>query len=152
MTTITTVATIARPPAEVFDFVTTPANWPRWHPSSVRVTGDAGHPLRVGERCVEEYVVAGRRGSGEWTVIAWDPPRRWSIEANPPGGGHATIVYELTAVGGGTRFTRTLYYRMPNAFLTLLNALLLRRRVERESAIAVNNLRLLLDPAIPASR
>jgi uncharacterized protein YndB with AHSA1/START domain len=145
MSVVSNAVTIDRSPAEVFDFVTTPANWPRWHPSSVRVTGDAGHSLRAGERCVEEYVVAGRRGSGEWTVIACNPPLRWTIEANPPGGGHARIDYELAAADAGTVFTRTLRYEMPNAFLAILDRLSLRRRIARESATAVNNLRLLLE-------
>ncbi|MFP5406218.1 MAG: SRPBCC family protein, partial [Gammaproteobacteria bacterium] len=37
--------TIARAPAEVFDFVASPANWPLWHPSSLAVSGATDHPL-----------------------------------------------------------------------------------------------------------
>lgn len=49
-TRIHTSVLIRRPSAEVFDYVTTPANWPRWHPSSLAVSGATDHPLRVGVR------------------------------------------------------------------------------------------------------
>jgi len=39
---------IARPPQQVYDYVTTPANWPRWHPSSLAVRGATDHPLVLG--------------------------------------------------------------------------------------------------------
>ena len=56
MTRIQTRATIHRTPAEVFDYVATPANWNQWHPSTIAVTGDASHPLDV----LEERVPAAR--------------------------------------------------------------------------------------------
>ena len=145
MTNIRSAVTIRRRREDVFDFVTTPSNWPRWHPSSIRVSGDAEHPLAAGERCVEEYVVAGRRGSAEWMVAGCERPSTWVIEAHPPGGGQARITYHLFAVDEGTRFTRTLEYAMPTPLLALLDALVLRRRIEHESATAVDNLRWVLE-------
>ncbi|MBV8298851.1 MAG: SRPBCC family protein [Candidatus Eremiobacteraeota bacterium] len=151
MTRISSEATIRRSADEVFDYVTTPANWPQWHPSSIRVTGDAGHSQDVGERCTEEFVVAGQHGVCEWVVLRRDAPSSWVIEARPEAGGRATITYALTPDGGGgTRFTRTLEYEMPNALLAVLDALVIRRRIERESAQAVANLRAVLEAA-PAS-
>jgi uncharacterized protein YndB with AHSA1/START domain len=150
MTRIRSDATIGRSPDEVFDYVTTPANWPRWHPSSIRVTGDAGHSQDVGERCTEEFVVAGRHGVCEWVVLRRDAPAAWVIETHPAAGGRATITYELAPSDGGTRFVRTLEYEMPNALLAILDALVIRRRIERESAQAVANLREILEAA-PAS-
>src|SRR4051812_35507286 len=41
---ILTTTHLRGPIEEVFDFLTTPANWPRWHPSSLKVTGAADHP------------------------------------------------------------------------------------------------------------
>ena len=40
-TRIVTATEIARSPSDVFAYVTTPRNWPRWHPSSIAVGGDA---------------------------------------------------------------------------------------------------------------
>src|SRR5437867_6277649 len=50
MTQIATSIQIARPRDEVFAFVTTPGNWPKWHPSSLGVRGATDHSLAVGER------------------------------------------------------------------------------------------------------
>lgn len=151
MTRIRTTTSIARPREEVFDFLTTPANWTRWHPSTIAVTGDAEHPQTLGEHCVEEFVVAGRRGITEWTVIGCDRPVRWTIEAHPPNGGHATITYELAAGGGTTTFTRTLEYTMPNPFLALLDLLVLRARVDRESTTALANVKRVLETSYQAA-
>ncbi|HZX68870.1 MAG TPA: SRPBCC family protein [Candidatus Elarobacter sp.] len=119
MTRVRCDATIRSSPEDLFDFVTTPAHRPEWHPSSVRVTGDADHSQLVGERCVEKFIVAGRHGECEWTVLEREALHRWVIDARPPAGGGARITYELSAVEGGTHFVRTMDYEMPNAFLEL---------------------------------
>ncbi len=155
MTRIRSEAAIRRSPDEVFDFVTTPANWPRWHPSSIRVTGDAAHSLDVGERCTEEFVVAGRHGTCDWIVTERRPAAKWVIESRAAPGhatsGRATIAYEVEPAAGGTRFVRTLVYEMPNALLGILDALVIRRKIDRESAQAVSNLREVLEAAPAAA-
>ena len=151
MTRIQTRATIRRTQAEVFDYVTTPDNWRQWHPSTIAVTGDASHPLDVGERCSEEFVVAGRRGVTDWTVLRRERPSLWVIEARPPTGAHALITYELAPEGDGTIFTRTLEYTMPNAFLRVMDVLIIRHRVTRESERAVSNLKARLEERVPVA-
>ena len=47
---IVTTAHLRRPIEEVFDFLTTPANWPRWHPSSLSVTGPPTTPWPSAKR------------------------------------------------------------------------------------------------------
>jgi uncharacterized protein YndB with AHSA1/START domain len=147
MSRILSVTTIERPPVEVFDYVTTPRNWPAWHPSSLSVTGDADHSLGVGERCTEQYIVAGRRGVTGWFVREREPDRRWVIEAQPSGGGSGTITYTLSPEDGATRFEREFVYEMPNAFLRILDALVLRRRIEAESNEAMRRLKERLESA-----
>jgi uncharacterized protein YndB with AHSA1/START domain len=39
MTQIVVAINIHRPIGAVFDYVTTPANWPAWHPASRAVSG-----------------------------------------------------------------------------------------------------------------
>jgi uncharacterized protein YndB with AHSA1/START domain len=141
---IRTVAAIGRSPADVFDYVTTPGHWPEWHASSLRVTGTADRSMQVGETCTEEFVVAGRRGSCVWTAREREPARRWVIDTDAQGG-HATITYTLAAISEGTTFERTLEYRMPNALMALLDALVLRRRVMRESEEATRRLKARLE-------
>ena len=145
MTRIYTTIHICKPIQPVFDYVTTPANWPRWHPSSLAVSGTTDHSLEIGERVTEEFLVAGRRGTAVWTVRECEAPHRWVIEGQAEGGGGATISYTLTPDADGTRFERELIYAMPNPLLTLLNRLILRRRVEAESAEALRRLKEVLE-------
>jgi hypothetical protein len=48
MTTIVTEATIHQPVSTVFDYVTTPAHWLAWHPSSIALRCAADQSLSVG--------------------------------------------------------------------------------------------------------
>src|SRR5260370_25076012 len=105
---IVTTAQLRRPIEEVFDFVTTPANWPRWHPSSLGVTGAADHPLDVGEEVIEQFRVAGQHGTAVWTVRERQAPHRWVIDGAAENGSRATITYTLTPAEGGTTFEREL--------------------------------------------
>ncbi|HTQ74844.1 MAG TPA: SRPBCC family protein [Burkholderiales bacterium] len=137
---------IARSPQQVFDYVTTPANWPRWHPSSLAVRGATDHPLAVGESVVEDFIVAGNRGTVTWTVTAREAPVRWSIEGRNVGSrGGGTVTYTLAPEGGGTRFTRVLTYHMPNLLAAILDDFGVRERVAAESAEAVARLRTALE-------
>ena len=149
-TRIVNSAEIARPPAVVFDYVTTPAYWPQWHPSSLAVSGAADHSLRPGESVLEDFEVAGRRGQVRWRVVEREPERLWRI-AGTIGEREAGVVsYALTPTAGGTHFERTFEYRSPNLLFAILNALSLRARVEAESAQAVARLKARLEQAAPA--
>lgn len=145
MTCILNTIEIERPVEDVFVFVTTPAFWQQWHPSTLAVAGDTGHSLRVGEQVIEEFRAAGRRDRARWTVRECEPPHRWVIEGQGDGGGEARITYTLAASGQGTRFERELVYRMPNLFLRGLDGLLIRRRIAAESAEAVRRLKAVLE-------
>lgn len=136
---------IHAPIEQVFDYVTTPGNWPEWHPSSLGVRGATDHSLEPDEQVTEEYLVAGRRGSVVWTVRERTAPRRWVIEGQVAGGGGGTITYTLTPQDGGTLFERDFVYTMPNLLLALLNSLVLRRRVEAESTEALRRLKDVLE-------
>jgi len=145
MTTIVTTATIDRPITEVFDYVTTPAHWLVWHPSSLDLHGATDHPLQVGEEVTEDFRVAGRRGSVTWKVIARQAPVRWAIAGRVAAGGSGTITYTLSALDGGTAFRREFVYAMPNWFAELLDRLFIRRRIEAESGEAVRRLKQALE-------
>ena len=81
VTSIHTMMLIQRPIVQVFRFVTTPANWPTWHPSSFHVSGVVNHPLPVGEPVVEAFRVAGRQGQTTWRVTERTMPSHWVIES-----------------------------------------------------------------------
>jgi uncharacterized protein YndB with AHSA1/START domain len=145
MTRICTTVLIRRPPEQVFTFVTTPANWPRWHPSSLRVSDGADHPLEVGEEVTEDFRVAGRRGRTVWTVCECQAPAQWVIRSAVRAGTGATITYTLTAHPEGTTFSRELVYTLGNPWHAVLNWLVLRRRVRAESTEALARLKAVLE-------
>lgn len=147
MTRIVSVATIARPIGDVFDYVTTPGHWPEWHPSSLAVSGAIDRPLAVSEQVTEEYCVAGRKGTVVWTVRQREAPHRWLIEGQIAGrsGSAGTVAYTLTAGPDGTRFERVFSYPAPTLVIALLDALVIRRRIRLESAEAVRRLKARLE-------
>lgn len=137
-------------PERVFDYVTTPGNWPQWHPSSLAVRGATNHSARPGETATEDFIVAGRRGTVVWRVRERDAPRRWVIEGRGEDDGVAgatlaKISYTLTPDGSGTRFRRELVYPAPNLLFLALNATFIQSRVEAESAQAVAQLKAVLE-------
>ncbi|UDM53430.1 SRPBCC family protein [Cupriavidus sp. MP-37] len=149
---------IARPPAQVFDFVATPRHWPAWHPASLAVAGATDHPLARGERVAETFMLARRGGVVVWTVIESQPPRTWSIEGVAAGHRVGTITYRLTPAmspsltpsAERTRFEREFRYRSPTLLFALINRLTLRDQLQAESTEAVRRLKSLLE-AQPAS-
>jgi uncharacterized protein YndB with AHSA1/START domain len=143
MTQIITSATIQCPVERVFDYVTTPGHWPDWHPSSLGVSGATDHSLLVGEQVTERFLVAGRRGEVVWTVREREAPRRWIIDGviTTGGGGSGVVSYNLTPRGGATEFIRNFTYPLPNLALALLDALLVRRRIQAESEQATRQLK-----------
>lgn len=136
---------IDAPVERAFDYVTTPGNWPAWHPSSLKVSGATDHSLKPGEQVTEEFYVAGRRGRVVWTAREREAPRRWVIEGQVQGGGSGTITYILTPHADGTTFEREFAYTMPNPLLALLDRLVLRRRVEAQSTEALRRLKQVLE-------
>ena len=147
-THIQTVVDIRRSPSDVFDYVTTPANWPRWHPSSLAVHGNAGHPLTLGEQVTEDFQVAGRRGTVVWTVIGRQPGRQWSIEGRVAGGGKGVINYIITPTDSGCRFERDFQYRFRNLLLILMDQVQIRDQVEQESGEALGRLKGILETRV----
>lgn len=144
MTRIHTTIVIKKPVVEVFHYATTPANWPKWHPSSLAVRGTTNHSLLLNEALTEEVLVARRRGTIVWKVIEREAPYRWVIKGQMEGGGAATISYNCKLGADGTVFERELVYRAPNPVLALLHWLILRRRIKAESVKALNRLKSVL--------
>jgi uncharacterized protein YndB with AHSA1/START domain len=144
-TRIFTTIEIARSPADVFDYVTTPGNWPKWHPSSLGVSGATDHSLAVGETVVEEFLVAGRRGKVTWRVIERDTGKRWRIAGTIDGREAGVITYALVPIASGARFEREFIYGSPNLLFALINRLSLRAQVDAESRLALEQLKKALE-------
>ena len=150
-TRIHNVVSIDRDPAVVFAYITTPANWPKWHPSSLAVSGAVDHSLDLGEQVTEDFLVAGRRGRVVWTVVERDAPERWIIAGQVRGRPAGAVTYVLQSAGAGTRFDRELVYASPTLLFAVLNRLGIRAKVERESAEAVRLLKAVLEAGPPSA-
>jgi uncharacterized protein YndB with AHSA1/START domain len=145
MTRICNSIQIRQPIEQVFDFITTPANWPQWHPASVSVGGNADHSLLLGEEVTENISVAGHRGQVTWLVRERSKPHRWIIDGTGKDGGRATITYTLTPHPDRTTFNRELVYTMPNTLLAVLDWLIIRSRMKANSEEALRRLKLRLE-------
>jgi uncharacterized protein YndB with AHSA1/START domain len=145
-TTIRTPIHITRSVEQVFSYITTSGNWPEWHPSSLAVRGVTSRPMGVGDKVVEDFQVAGRRGQVEWTVGECDPPKRWVIDGRIAGRATGGIItYMLTPRDGGTLFEREFVYAIPNLVFLALDRLFFRHRVLAESAEALRRLKRVLE-------
>ncbi len=149
MTRICNSTQIHYPIEQVFDFVTTPGNWPLWHPASVSVGGNADHSLLPGEEVTENISVAGRRSEVTWLVRERSAPHRWVIDGIGKDGGRATITYTLSPHPNGTDFDRELVYAMPNPLLSVLDWLIIRWRMKADSNEALQRLKRLVESAGP---
>jgi hypothetical protein len=131
---------IAGDPITVLAYASTVIHWPDWHPSSLRIDGQNG-PLHAGARFEEDIRAGGRDGHLSWVVDEYLPGRRWIARAHGDNGLSLLLTYECAAEGDGTRFVRTLEYRFSGLAMRMANQLLLKRRIERESAASMLALR-----------
>jgi hypothetical protein len=131
---------IAGDPIAVLAYASTVTHWPDWHPSSLRINGQNG-PLHAGARFEEDIRAGGRDGHLSWMVDEYLPGRRWIARAQGDNGLSLILTYECAAEGDATRFVRTLDYHFSGWAMRMANPLLLKRRIERESAASMLSLR-----------
>jgi hypothetical protein len=123
-------------PIDVLAYASTVTLWPQWHPSSLKVEGPRG-PLHAGARFEEEIRAGGREGHLSWVVDEYLPGRRWCARAQGDNGLSLTLTYECECEGNGTRFVRTLEYQFSGLLMSIANRLLLKRRIDDESAASM---------------
>lgn len=134
---------------DVFSFVTSPASWVFWHPSTIAVHGCANHPLLLGEQVVEEFRALGRRHCVRWGVIEHVPPRRWAVQGIGEYLSAARLTYTFEQSGHVTVLSGEFVYRLPNLLLSLLGSFLIQRRFVSESEEAARKLKMLLENDAP---
>ena len=97
------------------------------------------HSLLIGEQVTEEFVAGGKHGSCVWQVTRREGPYLWTITTSTPQV-RAEITYGLTE-GENTVFERELTYLTSGMWFWVLDLLLMRRRTNRESHIALEQLK-----------
>jgi len=115
-----TVATIARPIDEVYNWVTTPGYWPLfWTVTRWIETSEPWRPFRVGDTCREHTKIGGWVGHFDWTCELAEPPHRCVITAvsagdtllsRLPGSAKGRIDYTLTGDATSATMTREMTY------------------------------------------
>jgi len=141
---VTSVIAIARPASEVFEYVSTPASWARWHHATRPVREVSEQPLGLGQTVLEHVGMSGRRFQGRWTVCACEPHKRWAIATDTPHG-VARITYLISAEGTGCRLERRLQFRSKHWLWRLFDANLSRWMLEQQASRALRRLKALLE-------
>ena len=97
---------IDAPAAAILDYVTNPNSWPEWIAASHQIDSP-DRPLQEGERFRERWRTRTGAVRLDWTVTARDHPQSWTAEADTTFIGKIVVRYDIEAVEGGHRFTRT---------------------------------------------
>lgn len=98
--------TIARPPADVFAFVSDGTTAPQWRSGVTDVALQSGSGLGAQYRQGVKGP-GGRRVDADYEITAWEPDRRLAFAATA-GPVRPTGEYRLEPVEGGTRLTFSL--------------------------------------------
>jgi uncharacterized membrane protein len=72
---------IKRPPQEVFDYMTTPANTPKWQSSSESAEWISEGPVGVGSTWRAQNKFMGRKIEATLEITSWNPPNEHSFKA-----------------------------------------------------------------------
>ena len=99
---------IDRPPQEVFDFMSDPANLPRWNSVIQSAEWTTRGEPGVGSTARLRARVLGSRKEVLWEFVAWDPPRRYSYAMRqrffPMAGLETVMTFEPEGRGTRVRF------------------------------------------------
>lgn len=131
---------LAAPPAQAYDYLTTPACWHEWHAASLGTVPDTRVPLHAGATFEENIRTAGFRRRLHWRVIAAQRPDHWEASATIDDGSTVRLRYDFAAGGDGTVFMRTLDYAVRPLWLRAVDIVFGRLRIRRESAVALQAL------------
>jgi hypothetical protein len=150
-TELTNSIDIRSTPEAVYQYVTQPWKWHEWHPNSRSATGP-GHPLKVGDTFNEVIELqplsplpVRMRRETAYQVLEAEPFRAWTVEGQARDG-WLRIRYRFRCIDGGTRFTRTLVFQTRGLSRVLM--LFLKKRMARQSLIALTNLRNRLEAGV----
>jgi uncharacterized protein YndB with AHSA1/START domain len=136
---------IKQPLEEVFDFITTASNWPKWHPATVSVSGAVSHPALEGETIVEKVKYGLALDTFSWKVEECQAPNRWAILATSDRYRQKVrIAYTLTPENGGTLWEREMCFYIRKS-LGLLDKLVFSKLLKRNSEKAVRQLKELME-------
>lgn len=93
---------VARPPKEVFDFITASENAPKIVNSVTSMVKLTDGPIGVGTRYRETRLMHGREQQAELEIVAFEPARKYAMQ-NVTDGIETTYRYNFQPERDGTR-------------------------------------------------
>ena len=103
--------TIERPIEEVFEYVSTPENDPRWVSVSIRNQRTLPGPMRVSMTTEEDVKIFGQRSRDTWEVTQYEPPTVIAYRATSGLLCGGVVRLRCEPVEGGTKLTHAVEYQ-----------------------------------------
>jgi uncharacterized protein YndB with AHSA1/START domain len=131
---------IARPPDEVFSYLSDPARFPEWQPDVVRVRVEGDGRPRAGARFTTTRRIGGVERTMVQEVTERTPPRRWAVHGvDGPIRPSAEVTVEPLDGGARSRVTIALDFEGHGIGRPLLPAV--RRQAMRAGPASYRNLK-----------
>lgn len=132
MSPIVSTVEIARPPQDVFAYVTDPSRFGEWQEGVVSGDLEGDGPPALGSRCTTTRLIGGRERTSTAEITALDPPRGWSVRGiDGPVRADVDVSIEPLDDRSGSRVTITLEFRGHGLGLVIV-PLLVRRQAAQE--------------------
>jgi uncharacterized protein YndB with AHSA1/START domain len=141
MSLVVSAIEIARPPDEVYSYVTDPSRFVTWQDNIVSGQMDGDQPPGVGAKCIttRRIAFAERRITSEITAI--NPPRSWAIRGID-GPIRAIVQVTVDPLNGSTRSRVTIALDFEGHGIgRLLVPLFVRREARREMPMNMKRLK-----------
>lgn len=150
MITIAVSAEVARPVADVYDFIVNVENVPKWQPAVIESRRVTPGPVRVGAEFTEVAKLLGRRVETVCTFTELEPNRTIAFHATSSGPFSYDTRYTLEPAGSGTRIQIAGRFRFKGLWRLLEP--ILGGEVRKESAQEVQAMKAAIEGRPPAIR
>ena len=141
MTPIVSTVEIARPPEEVFAYMTDPSRFSEWQKGVVSGGTEGGQEQAVGSRCMTTRKLGGGERTTTQEVTKIDPPMRWAARGvDGPIRADVSVSVDPLADGASSRVTIALDFH-GHGIGRVLVPLFVRRDAEKEVPISCRKLK-----------
>jgi uncharacterized protein YndB with AHSA1/START domain len=132
---------IARPPQEVFSYVTDPSRLAEWQESVVTARAEGTGPPAVGSKAITTRRIGRRERRMTMEMTSVSPPRSWAVRGiDGPVRGIVNGTVEPLDDGARSRVTIELDFE-GHGLGKLLVPLVVRRQAQREMPVNLRNLK-----------
>jgi hypothetical protein len=130
----------------VFGLISDLRRRPEWVTTTIHTYDVPPGPLRAGQRFRQTMRVAGKQVESEWSVARIEPLCQIAYDVTCAAGGRLSMTQSLSALGEVTVVEIVAEYELPPDLVRgPLWARYIERRIQREVAVSLHNLRDLLE-------